>query len=100
MAGAPLDPAAAHEAGLLDVLIPADQPEQTAGHIQRLAEGPLEALAAIKLAFREGLELHPDAALLLERELYARLYETDDLREGMAAFREKRPPKFGADSTD
>ena len=41
-----------------------------------------------------GLELPLEAGLALERELQARLFASEDAREGLAAFVEKRPPRF------
>jgi len=48
----------------------------------------------IKRAVQTGAELPLEAGLALERELQARLFASDDAREGIAAFVEKRTPAF------
>lgn len=48
----------------------------------------------IKRAVQTGAELPLEAGLALERELQARLFASDDAREGIAAYVEKRPPSF------
>jgi enoyl-CoA hydratase len=53
------------------------------------ARAPL-AVAAAKRAAREGVELPLAPAIELERELFSSLFGTDDQREGMRAFVEKR----------
>jgi len=62
--------------------------------VQRLASGPTRGLAAIKLAMREGWQASLDAQLDLERDLQRELGRSSDYKEGVAAFGEKRPPKF------
>src|SRR5262245_49660561 len=52
------------------------------------------AVGAIKGAVQTGAELSLEAGLTLERELQARLFASDDAREGIAAFVEKRTAKF------
>jgi len=52
------------------------------------------AVGMIKRAVRTGLELPLEAGLALERELQARLFASADAREGVAAFVERRAPKF------
>ncbi len=52
------------------------------------------AVGAIKRAVQTGSQLPLEAGLALERELQARLFASADAREGVAAFVEKRAPKF------
>ncbi len=48
----------------------------------------------IKAAVQGGIDLPLDAGLALERELQAKLFLSNDAREGIAAFVEKRKPNF------
>jgi enoyl-CoA hydratase/carnithine racemase len=48
----------------------------------------------IKRAVQTGAELPLEAGLALERELQAKLFASEDAREGIAAFTEKRKPEF------
>ena len=52
------------------------------------------AVGAIKRAVQSGSELPLEQGLVLERELQARLFTTDDAIEGLGAFLEKRKPRF------
>ncbi|HEY1541331.1 MAG TPA: enoyl-CoA hydratase-related protein [Xanthobacteraceae bacterium] len=55
--------------------------------------GPL-AVRQAKHAIHHGLELSLANGMLFEIEAYNRLVPTEDRREGIAAFNEKRPPQF------
>jgi len=48
----------------------------------------------IKAAVQGGVDVPLDVGLALERELQARLFASEDAREGIAAFVEKRSPRF------
>lgn len=62
--------------------------------IATLASGPTKGLAAIKRAIRNGWAVSLDEQLDLERDLQREMGLSDDYREGVAAFTEKRTPKF------
>ena len=53
-----------------------------------------KAVGFIKRAVVSGLEASFGEGLALERELQQRLFESDDAREGLAAYVERRPPRF------
>jgi enoyl-CoA hydratase/carnithine racemase len=52
------------------------------------------AVGRIKRAVQTGSEVSLDAGLALERELQAELFASEDAREGLAAYIEKRPAAF------
>src|SRR6516164_9145524 len=52
------------------------------------------AVGRIKRAVQTGWEISLEAGLALERENQQLLFESDDAKEGLAAYREKRPPVF------
>jgi enoyl-CoA hydratase/carnithine racemase len=60
---------------------------------QVAANAPL-AVAAAKHAIDEGLALGLDAALALEQRHYETVLSSEDRLEGLAAFGEKRTPRF------
>ncbi len=61
---------------------------------RRIAELAPLAIQACLEAVTRGLNLPLEEGLRLEAELFSRLFETDDVREGTRAFLEKRPPVF------
>jgi 2-(1,2-epoxy-1,2-dihydrophenyl)acetyl-CoA isomerase len=61
---------------------------------RRLATQPTVALGLIKRALRLAESNDLSAQLDLERDLQRTAGRTQDYREGVAAFKEKRPPKF------
>ncbi len=59
-----------------------------------LANGPSRAISLIKRSVVEGIEMPLTSGLALERELQNRLFVTEDAKEGLAAFAEKRKAAF------
>ena len=53
-----------------------------------------KAVGLIKRAVVSGLEASFAEGLAIERELQQRLFESEDAQEGLAAYVEKRPPRF------
>jgi enoyl-CoA hydratase/carnithine racemase len=52
------------------------------------------AVGRIKRAVQTGDEIPLEYGLTLERELQQQLFQSDDAREGLAAYVEKRKPSF------
>lgn len=91
----PFPAAECREIGLVDEVFPDHELPQAARRLaQQLAQGPAQAQARIKslieAAQHHGLHAHFD----LERESMLASGATDDGREGIRAFIEKRAPKF------
>jgi 2-(1,2-epoxy-1,2-dihydrophenyl)acetyl-CoA isomerase len=61
---------------------------------EQLAAGPTRGLARTKQAIFASSGLTLEASLDLERDLQRELGRSNDYREGVAAFMEKRAPKF------
>jgi len=98
-------PASASEAlaeGLLDRVVPrAELVPAALALASELAQKPPLALATAKYALNHALDPSMDEDLAYELDLWARLFGSEDQREGMRAFLEKRPlparPRTGWD---
>ena len=61
---------------------------------QRLARRAPYAVREAKRLVNQGGESHIDVALSFEQATLSNLYQTEDAREGIRAFVEKRKPNF------
>jgi 2-(1,2-epoxy-1,2-dihydrophenyl)acetyl-CoA isomerase len=90
-----LSAAAALEAGLVDEVV---APEELVGRAealaQRLAGGPTRAFGEIRRLFLSVFDRPMETQLELEAQALARVGRSEDAREGLSAFAEKRAPNF------
>lgn len=85
----------AYDAGLVSRIVPPEQYYEEALKICReLAEMPPVALRMAKEAVAKTAELPLREGLAYERHLFYSLFATEDQKEGMRAFVEKRKPVF------
>lgn len=83
------------EIGLVDAVSPDGEVYDRAVEVaRRYAEGPTQALRAAKVAVTWGGRTDLRTGLVIEREAFVDLFATDDQKEGMRAFVEKRAADF------
>jgi enoyl-CoA hydratase/carnithine racemase len=81
--------------GLVNEVVPAEELEARAAELARMLAGKsAPALAAIKRLVYEGIELPLGAALEVERTALPEILGSADYAEGLAAFAERRAPRF------
>jgi len=87
--------AEAERIGLVNKVVPADQLMSAAEEMARkiMSRGPLAIRAAIE-AVMSGSEMPMQEGQFLEATLFGLLCASEDTKEGMNAFLEKRPPQF------
>lgn len=92
------DPISANEAyriGLVNHVVPAGEALHAARQLgNTIARRAGVALRSIQQAVDNGLEMTLEAGLQYEAELFANVFQTEDAREGIDAFINKRPPHF------
>jgi 2-(1,2-epoxy-1,2-dihydrophenyl)acetyl-CoA isomerase len=90
------DSATALALGLVNWVVPgASLAERSRAVAQRLTQGPAEALAETKRLLHHSLDRTIEAQLQAELEAFARCTASGDFPEAVAAFVEKRAPRFG-----
>jgi len=90
-----LTAAEAHAWGLVsEVLADDDLSARTAELAAAYANAPTAAIAQTKRLFDQALLNTLEEQLELEAQLQSAATESEDFKEGVAAFREKRPPRF------
>jgi enoyl-CoA hydratase len=95
LSGRTFDAAEATRLGLINRVVPgASLLEEAVTLANVLATKPPLTLAAALGAIHRGLDAAIDDGLAIEEAAFARIVPTHDAREGVAAFLEKRDPKF------
>ena len=85
----------AHRIGLVNKAVPKEKVlEEAMAIAKRLADKPKVAVSLIKTAINTGVDMGLAAGISFENECFVVSYVSDDGREGMAAFAEKRKPSF------
>ena len=93
--GTAIDAQEAYRIGLVNLVVPLSELMPTAKEWARriCQNGPL-ALRAAKESMMEGINMTLDEGLKLEKSLVDKLLMTEDAKEGVKAFNEKRKPVF------
>lgn len=95
LAGDMIDAETAHKFGLLNHVFPVEQlEEETMKIAARIAEKAPIALQLTKEAVKFASRSNLDEGLRREVDLFAICFSTEDKKEGVAAFLEKRKPVF------
>src|SRR5881296_3157142 len=90
-----IDAHEAHRIGLVNKVVPPGELLAGTEKLLRsiLSMGPLAVRLALE-AVDQGLEMTLEEGLLLEANHFGLLAATQDMKEGLTAFLEKRPPRF------
>jgi len=81
--------------GLVNEVAPQDKLMERARELaKKLMSKGLIAIGLAKRAIEQGTDLDLDSGLLIEQTLFSLCFDTQDQREGMEAFLEKRKPEF------
>ena len=95
LTGAPIGAQEAWRIGLVNRVVPADELQRAARELAAaLAAQPAAATRFILDAVAGGLDMTLADAQAYEATLFGLVSCTDDMREGTAAFLEKRKPRF------
>ena len=85
----------AERAGLVSRVVPAKKLiEEAMGAAQKIAEKSILTSIAAKEAVNRAYELPLSEGMLFERRVFHSMFATEDQKEGMAAFLEKREAQF------
>ena len=85
----------AERAGLVSRVVPAKKlMEEAMGAAQKIAEKSLLTAMAVKETVNRSYEMPLSEGMLFERRVFHSMFATEDQKEGMAAFLEKREEQF------
>lgn len=94
--GERVDAAQAEQWGLIYKTVEPDELESASMTLaQRLANGPTQAYSLVRGCMRASMESTLAEVLALESRNQVLASRTGDFAEGVMAFRQKRPPRFG-----
>lgn len=93
--GRTLSPQEALQIGLVDKVYPADEiRDKTQEYAQHLCEGATYAVSNIKLSIMNGKEMPLNVAIRYEGELQNLLFRSQDAKEGIGSFLDRKSPSF------
>ncbi len=93
--GDEFDAETAKSYGMVNFVVAPDRLEaETSRLARRLAEGPTQALGNVKRLMNASIDNQFEQQLQMEAECFAANVETEDFREGVSAFAEKRKAEF------
>lgn len=85
----------AERAGLVSRVVPAKKLlEEAMVAAQKIADKSMPSVLAAKEAVNRSYEMTLSEGILFERRVFHSMFATEDQKEGMAAFLEKRQPQF------
>jgi enoyl-CoA hydratase len=95
LTGRMMDAQEAERAGLVSRIVPADKVlDEALAAAAQIAEYSLPSVMAAKECMNRAFEAPLAEGLVFERRMFHALFATEDQKEGMAAFVEKRKPAF------
>jgi len=95
LTGRMMDAQEAERSGLVARIVPADKLlEEALGIAAKIAAFSLPSVMMAKEAVNQAFETGLAEGLKFERRVFHATFATEDQKEGMAAFAEKRPPQF------
>lgn len=81
--------------GLVNMVVPEDQLMKQAQELaKKIASKSKVAVGTILKAVTEGMKVSQNEGMYIEAEAFGKICETEDKKEGVRAFLEKRQPKF------
>jgi enoyl-CoA hydratase len=93
--GKMIDAKTAEQLGIVNMVVPADKfRETTRQFAKELSSKAPVAVRVAKALITKGADIGLDSALELEREGFGVVASSEDLKEGVSAFTEKRKPVF------
>lgn len=87
--------AEAEKIGLVNAVYPAEElMNATMEMAKSFTKNAPVAIKYVKASVERGMQMDIDGGIALENELYAMCFATEDCKEGLSAFLEKRPAEF------